>query len=380
MKKSVIILGAGTGQTFLYNALRKDFALIGVDRNPAAPCFALCDEAIVAGTHEAPPIIRALETLRHKHIFDGVITNSVGRALVTQNAIAGHFSLPAMPASAVDICIRKSSTIAFAHARGIPAPQQYTMDELKNDASLFPVIVKPDISVMGKRGIFKADSLLCLQKILSEQAGTEIEQYIEGEDVSCSSYVTDGTVYPLATVNDYVGVSPAGDKIGLGYGLRAHVAEVLGNMQELARALHIRQGILSVGCRLQGKTPFLIEIHLDIGGDQILEHLLPAAGFINPVIYMIKPFLISDLPLPEFPSSIKQTAMLYILYSDNPDRRMIKMLYENVGELFSIKDNSKIRSHLVIVSMNNDFFDKIRKFDDICNRKNGMRVSEIIPA
>ena len=380
MKKAIIILGAGSNQVILYQVLKKEgFILIGVDKNPEAIGFRFCDEKIVASTHEAGPIIEKLCLLQYRYIFDGVITRSSGPPLIVQAKIAEYFSLISVPLTAIEICSKKSTIVEFATINGVESPKRYTLDTLKSAPELFPVIIKPDVSILGKKDVRTVNSFAKLIDIMDNHkiGDIHIEQYIEGEDITCFACVYDGVVYPISFVEEWIGMSSEGDRIGLGLSVRRDSYETIEKAtQKIVTALGLGKGIIVLDFRLNASIPYLIEMNLDIGGDYCFDYLLPYAGYNNPILHLVSPFLRSPLQAPVLPRTLHPSLMLYIFSADEMSDDKFAELERNVGKVILVDDNNKIRRGLVLLSFDRDVLLRIRYFDRILARKTGMEIQQ----
>ena len=159
MKNAIISLGAGNSQTIIINkALDMGYAVIGVDKNPEAPALYSCEEKLIMSTYDAYPIINQLKNISADYDFAGVICRSSGYPVVTAAKICQDFNLPGFSPAAAELSIHKSKLMDFCRTNNIPAPKGFSaknIDELLSKNLVFPVVIRPSLSLRGKLELAK---------------------------------------------------------------------------------------------------------------------------------------------------------------------------------------------------------------------------------
>jgi len=338
MKKHALIsIAAGKSQVLVIaKAKSLGYAVIGVDREPNAAGFDLCDERINLSTYESAPIIEQLKLLQSQYEYKGVLNRSFGIPVVTTAEICTEFNLPGISPDAAKIVIDKSKLISFCNRNNIPAPLNMPVESLQDiprELIKCPCIVKPALSEAGKSGVIMVGNEQDVEEafIRAKQASVtgmvNIEEYIEGSDVTLMSIVKEGRVYPIALLDEITDIDDDGGFYGVGYAVpsifsgRQEEIDLLALAQNLVDKLCLATTVLLMSCRCNpGKEPKLIEVHLDFGGDLVLDQLIPASTDIDVLAYFIA-ILIGDMSEPP-KIDFRPTAIIYGkgrgLVSDKP--------------------------------------------------------------
>lgn len=295
MSKSIICLGAGVAQTPIIKAIKaKGYIAIAIDRNPEALGFEFADERIFCSTYDTEQVLTELEKYQAENDFIGLIARVSGPALLTAAAIAGKFNLPGLNKELVTLATEKSKLQIFCRENNFLMPLNVKIDRLEASYNLelnFPLIVKPDFPLVGKKGIKVVDSSFELAESIeqafhaSNNKIVEVEEYIEGIDVSCMFGIKSGQVEIMNLWDELVGVNCDGSINGLGvsvpsvietYQLKQKVEMISRKFGELFPTV---QAILILSFRItpDGKI-YIIELHADLGGDLIADVLLPEAN------------------------------------------------------------------------------------------------------
>lgn len=291
--EAVLCMAAGQSQLVVARKARElGYAVIGVDRNPEAPAFALCDEVIVASTYEAGPIVQALGELLPAYRLVGVLNRSSGFPVITTAEICAAFGLPGPTPVAAETLTSKSLLMAACREAGIRAPEAISLAEAEEpDAARvrFPCVVKPALSLVGKSGVRVVEELADLAGALAEARAVSlnglvnIEQWVPGRDLSLLAVIEKGRVHPIVLRDELNRVQPDGGILFRGiaapslFSGKAEEGRVLELAGQVARVFDLDRTAISLSCRCEpGGQPVLIETHLDLGGDLFFEGLLPA--------------------------------------------------------------------------------------------------------
>jgi len=282
-EEAVICLGAGTSQIPVLDAIRKrGYRAIAVDRNPQAAGFKRADVGLVLSTFDAGPIISALAGLENRCKFSGLMNRSSGPPVVT--------------AAAARTIIHKADLNEALRTGGVPVPTHQTVCSLREidwERISFPVVMKPSLSLVGKQAVIFAENA---QRIRSEFSSVqqaaldgrvEIQQFISGTDVGLIAMLDGGTLRPFAWIDEMNAFDDRGILRTTGVSIPSqHTPDcrrlLLKLSERMVEVLDLSQSsspfLVSFRCpHLDQGEPVVIEIHPDLGGDRIIEELLPAA-------------------------------------------------------------------------------------------------------
>lgn len=321
---AVVCLAAGAPQLPIIRACQKrGFAVIAVDRNADATGLAVADATVVLSTWEAQPIIEALHSLQNRYRPVGIINRSSGPPVITAAILAEHYGLPGIPPAAARTTVDKGMLMQFCADRGIPAPAALVLteqDPLPGDIT-FPVVVKPSTSLVGKGGVLWVAEPSVLPGALKEafthaiHGKVNIERAIVGKDVSLISVVRKGQLHPAVLLDEHNRFDATGRAKGRAFAVpsifsRTRVFDRITNMaQRLISDLRLDTCPCLLSFRVDADDqPFLIEAHLDLGGDRLLDHLLPAAADFDAIAWFIDA-LVGDYRVP--PTDFNATAVVY---------------------------------------------------------------------
>ena len=295
---AVVFLAAGAGQVAHLEAVAAmPLGVIAVDRNPEAPGFRHAHERIVASTHDAGPLLDRLRALRQRYTILGVLSGSHGPATVTAAEVAAGLGLRTTPAAMVRVINDKGRFPAACRDLGLHVPRQLTAASASavDWAPLpYPLVLRPAATLVGKAGVILVrDPSEALERFGHVQACSasglvEVSAYVEGHDVIAIGFVTDGALTPLALLDELNTFAATGALVGGGVSVPSRYA---GTPAE--RAVHEAAAAVARGLALE-RTPFMlslrvdaqgvawiIELHLQLGGDFIFEGLLAASASLD---------------------------------------------------------------------------------------------------
>ena len=323
---AVVCLAAGKSQLVVVKkATELGYAVIAVDRNPQATAFPLCTERIVASTYEAKPIISRLHTLQKSYELVGVINRSSGYPVISSAKICAAFNLPGPSPKSAEILTNKSLLMDACHRSGIAAPRFQSIssfEQLDHSKIEYPCVVKPAISLVGKSGIRVVDEPTVLPAAFAEALKislnglVNVEEFVPGRDLSLLAFVEKGEIHPIVLRDELNSVMPDGRIRFNGIAIpslfsgEAEEAKVLELARQVTDTFKLDRTAINLSCRCEpGGTPTLIEVHLDIGGDQFFEGLLPESTSADILGLMIG-FLTGSLDqMPDF--EFKPAALLF---------------------------------------------------------------------
>jgi biotin carboxylase len=321
--RNVICLGAGPNQLPLIHAAHQlGFRVTAIDRNPLSPGMAVADATIVASTHDAEAVIAALG--EGGTSYQGLLARTCGPPLLTAARISEAFGFNGISAELAELTIRKSSLRDFAACHAIAMPRGWRSD-LAPEAYGFPLIVKPDLTVAGKRDIFLVrdreafERAVAAAKCSSGNGLAEIEEFVDGCDVTWVTLLDRGSNFPLFALDELVGITPTGEIRGVGIATpsisagTACEALMLAQMERFAALFPGVRAILAFSFRIDRLLlrPVIIEIHADLTGDLILDVLMPQAYPGADVLCQVVQVALGGEPFQLAPEAAQPTLVRY---------------------------------------------------------------------
>ncbi|MFQ5675939.1 MAG: hypothetical protein ACE5G1_08595 [bacterium] len=288
----LICLGAGPSQVpVIRTAKQMGYDVVGIDRNLDAPGVRIVDEFLNISTYETDQVIRGLQTFK-KHWFAGVLARTSGPALHTAAAISEKFLLPGLTREIIPLATEKSSLREFCWRNRLPIASgvRVKFHSEINGQVVPPVIVKPDLPLVGKKAVRVLWDFADLAPAVADASRAsgngfvEVADYIEGFDGACLFWAHRGSADILTYWDELVAVRNDGRICGLGVSVPS-VIESTGCQKEVERMVkdfcrHFQDvnALLILAFRIdrQGR-PSIIELHADLGGDLIADELFPAA-------------------------------------------------------------------------------------------------------
>ncbi len=172
------------------------------DGNPAAPGFAVADEAVVADTYDADATIAAAAEYRDRtRRIDGVMCMAADVPL-TVARVASALGLPGIPIDSARLASDKLAMKQAFQRAGIPIPWFQAIasrDELTcvvADRGL-PLVLKP-VDGRGARGVLKLTGRTDLAWAFahassqSRRGAVMVEEYLAGPQISTEGLLVDG--------------------------------------------------------------------------------------------------------------------------------------------------------------------------------------------
>lgn len=331
MNKAIISVAAGREQLpLIEKAKEMGFKVIAIDRDSQAAGFSLADKVINASTHDPKAIIEQLRRLRSKYHFHGVLTKSSGVPVVTTAEIAREFNLPGIRLDCAKRALTKSTLMNMCEEVRIPVPKHFaasSFGQVKNTGIPFPFILKPSLTIAGKEGIFLANDAEGLKTKFSiaQKASldgiVEVEEFVAGSDVVFAGFFLNSVLYPIALIDELTRFGEDDQVCGVGFAVPSRFSGTLVEKRIIKVAHHfvtrlrLGTGICFIAFRIRsGETPVLIEVHLDLAGDLVVDKLFPAStdfDLLKSAIELLtgRPF---ELPAIQF----RPTTIYYLLESD----------------------------------------------------------------
>ncbi len=303
--RAVICLAAGKSQLVVIRKAKElGLSVIAVDRNPAAPGFQLADERIIASTYEAAPILSELSRFMNGYEIVGVVNRSSGPPVVTAADLSENLGLPGTAPEIARRVIDKERLKEVFRDSSVRVPRGQSISglaELSEPQVEFPCVVRPALSLIGKSGVRLVAERETLPQAIQQAREVSfngrvmVEEFICGYNLSLYGFVQNGELQPLVLIDELNGSSPVGDVKGVGMVVpsRFRHSEESRRIEAAARHAVARLGIGTSVCYLSfrcptGGEPTLIEMHLDMGADLLLDELLPASTGFDFFTYFIR--------------------------------------------------------------------------------------------
>jgi hypothetical protein len=324
--KALICIGAGKSQQPVISTAKElGYAIIAIDQNPSAPGFKIADEKLVLSTFDAIPLIESIKSLSQKYNIMGILNRSSGPPVVTAARLAKFLQLPYYSENSAIKIVNKHLLMELCGKYGIPAPKSYALtknEELNKKEIQYPCVVRPSLSLVGKSGI----TILNEENELDDALGHAfdstindyiiIDEYINGHDISFVSFVEGGELEPICLLDEINANDNKGKMVGEGFAMPSiHESsrvnkQVLLSAEKIVDAFEIKRSPLMASFRIdENQTPKLIEVHLDMGGDLLIEKLFPKALNYNFLKYGIQ-LLAGEQPIKPA-VIIKPTAIIF---------------------------------------------------------------------
>lgn len=323
---AVVCIAAGPQQLPVVRAARSlGRAVIGVDRDPGAPALVACAGRIAASTHDGEAVVRGLSSWTARYRFCGVIVRSAGPPVVTAAEVSAALGLPGVSPGAARTIVDKERLLAACRTAGLPAPavrSGATLAEISPETLTLPCIVKPALGLVGKRAIRWVEDrdrlgpAFAAARAASLTGRVNVEAWVPGQDVGLVAAVRDGVLHPVTLIDEWNeldesgAIRPRGVSAPSRFSGRPEEARVLALARRLIAHFELRTTAFMMACRLlPGGEPVLTEIHLDLGGDRILDDLLPASSPFDVLTHLVG--LLSDCPPQALPAAFQPAGIVF---------------------------------------------------------------------
>jgi len=280
-RKRLLVLGAGPAQLGLLEAAaaRGELEVIALDRDPAAPGFALAERRAIISTEDE----RGIQRLAQAERVDGIIAPGIDWPVAIAARVAERIGIahPLSPATAV-LATSKARQRERLAAAGVPQPAWHLVSRPEAGLRVPCVVKAPDRQ--GQRGLSlvedAADLEAAIARAVSESRNGHalVEEVADGPEVTVNALSVAGRFHPL-TVTDRLTAEPPAFGVAL-----AHVwpSEDGGEAAEIAGravvALGIEDGPSYTQLRITRDGPQVVEVAARLGGGHDAELCLAALG------------------------------------------------------------------------------------------------------
>ena len=302
--KKVICLGGGNNQiSVIKSASRLGLEVITVDRNNLAKGKKISNYFINKSTHNP---IKIFEELKSKKISDniiGILNRSSSYPVVTSSILSSLLNLESFPKDTALKAISKRDINKILEENNILVPKSVVFNEkLKLKELNFPFIFKLDVTAGGKVGvklINSEESANSYLKFFKNKGRVIKEEYIEGRDICFGAVINNGELFPLVILEEWHKIDQLGEISVQGISILDNesstnlLKKLIKVSNLIINILKIKNSFFWISFKYTpNKDLYFIELHLDMGGDFVLDFLIPEATNINyPIDNFIKIFL-----------------------------------------------------------------------------------------
>ena len=281
-RKRLLVLGAGPAQLGLLETARArgDLEVIALDRDPAAPGFAVADRRAIISTEDERGIHRLAEAER----VDGIMAPGIDWPVAIAARVAERIGIahPLAPATAI-LATSKARQRERLAAAGVPQPAWHLVSGPEDGLPVPCVVKAPDRQ--GQRGLSLVDDAGDLEAAItralaeSRNGHALVEEVADGPEVTVNAFSVDGSFHPL-TVTDRLTAEPPAFGVALAHVWPSEADE--GDAAEVAgkavAELGIENGPSYTQLRITRDGPQVVEVAARLGGGHDAELCLAALG------------------------------------------------------------------------------------------------------
>tara|TARA_B100002051_G_scaffold268585_1_gene298649 strand:- start:1836 stop:2924 length:1089 start_codon:yes stop_codon:yes gene_type:complete len=325
-QNAIICIAAGPSQLpLILSAKKLGYIVIAIDKDPTSIGLKYVDHFIQKSTYSFDDILSDLSNLKEKYNITGVLNRSSGLPVIVASKISEYFQIPSLSSENASKIVHKYK-LRESSPPTIPSPEFKIIKkgDVNNDFEFdFPFIVKPSLSLIGKSGVtFVKGKKDINQAInLASKATMDqvilIEEFLPGKDYSLISLVSNSKLLPICFLEEINEINP-NDGIISGKGFKTisdlKDDQLINEAHQLAKEFinhyKIIRSPLLINFRQdkEGKLR-LIEVHLDFGGDLLIEGFYPVALSYDFLEVALK--VMTGVDVPHLSDYVKPTAILF---------------------------------------------------------------------
>lgn len=293
----IIILGAGENQLpFILESKIMGYKTIVFDRDDTKIGASVADLFYPLSIYESSKILDLLETLNLSyHAIIARVTSVEG--LQTGYIIAKHYNLIFPSQLLIQLGTNKTFLSEFCVSQNISIPlTQFIKENQELTSLLFKensnYIVKPSMTTIGKKNIIKVSTSNELHnaflqaKLVSANKEVLVQEYVQGVDTTILTAFKDNKFNIIASWDEIIGLDKKNHIKGLGiktpsfHNTNDKVKEKIDSiLKTFCQILDNENYLIAFSFKIKNENEiYLIEIHIDLTGDQIAEKLLPASN------------------------------------------------------------------------------------------------------
>lgn len=303
--KKVICLGGGPSQLcVIYSALRLNLDLIVVDKKIYEESKKFSSLFINESTYEPENIFNELKNNNIENII-GILNRSSSIPVLTNAKLASLIGLQTYSINTGNLLISKVNMNNTLKSKDIKIPESVKLSNNIDFQKLnYPYVLKPDIKTTSDKGVYYIDCYKNLEKYKKLFPKFKIikDEYIEGRDICFGAIISNKKLLPLVILEQFHEINGFGEIMIKGmcaipYDFDKELFEkLIYESKKVLKNLEIDNSFFWISFRYNSqKELYFIELHLDIGGDFILDFLLPVAtGNENIIDEFIKIYLYGE--------------------------------------------------------------------------------------
>ena len=281
---AVILVGTGPStKKFLDLAKDRQLVTIGVDRESLD---SIADIPVPISTYDSEAAAHSCieVSVAENLTIVGVLSRSSGPATITVARLAQQFGVPGFSESLARLCVSKKELALFARRMSISSPQliQNDKDLRRALGELKRVVVKPEIPIVGKKGISIVseidDVTAAVQTAAANSfnAGVVYQEWVPGKDISLVTFSFRGEIMRAEFFEEHVGFDERElSSQGIQWGVEIDEFQV-SSMTDIAKIVLSSMpasGTVVFSFRVQEKSVCLYEINVGLVGDGLFDVL-----------------------------------------------------------------------------------------------------------
>lgn len=296
MTPYIIILGAGENQLpFILESKTMGYKTIVFDRDNTKIGANEADLFYQLSIYDSLKILDLLKTLKLSyHAIIARVTSIEG--LQTGYIIAKYYNLIFPSQLLIKLGTNKTFLSEFCLNHNISVPlTQFVKNEQELTSLVFKknltYIVKPSMTTVGKKNIIKVSTFQELKhaflKARSVSGNKEVlvQEYVEGIDTTILTILKNNKFNIIASWDEIIGIDKNNHIKSLGikapsfHNVSHKILEKLDSIFNQFSQILNENYLIAFSFKIKNENEiYLIEIHIDLTGDQIAEKLLPASN------------------------------------------------------------------------------------------------------
>ncbi len=351
--KKVICIGGGNNQiSVIKSSLRIGLEVITVDRNKNAKGKNISNYFINESTHNPTKIYEKLKLNKLSENIIGILNRSSSYPVITNSILCNFLNIDCYAKEIAEKSISKRELNKILEEHNILVPKSSVFNEKSKIKEYnYPFIFKPDITPGGKVGVQLINSEESIKSYLKLFRRDHIiikEEYIAGRDICFGAVINNSELFPLVILEEWHRINTNGKISVKGISVLNHkdsihlLKKLINVSNKIKDILKIKRSFFWISFKYTpNKNLYFIELHLDMGGDFVLDHLLPMATKVD---YPIDNFLRIFLYGRKFYNGMLETIPTSIEYDKgktiSEDGRSLSIInhdsYENIRKHFGI--------------------------------------------
>jgi hypothetical protein len=293
-RKAVISIAAGNSQKpLIIKAKSLGYYVVAIDIDPKAVGLKFADYHVFASTYEPKEIIKKLKIIIDEFDWVGIINRSAGPPVITTSILSYFLKIPGVPINSAKKIVNKDELRIICKQKNIPIGNFKIFsisDKINWDDFNLPVVIKPALSIVGKKGVTVLKEMNQIENAMNYAKSNTInnkiiiEEYLPGPDLSFISFINNKEIVPVCVLDELNTENHDGTISSRGY--KTHLMDsdnkienqILEISNKIVDVFKISRSPLMTCFRMGSDGNLkLIEIHLDLGGDLLIEEVFPRA-------------------------------------------------------------------------------------------------------